>query len=545
MKKSFKNPSVIIFIIISLFYAVGNFVWWKINTPVIPQVICALHFLDIFQNGWLYSNAPLITWIMKGIFFVFGKEYFDLQIIILNYFLFLMALYFIYKIGLELKDKETGNVAMILFALTPAVYGLSRQYGHQDWHVMIAMVVNIYCLIKLDFFEDRKWSILYGITVGLGLLVKDEFLPYFFTPWLYVVIVSLLQGIRKKKIINMLVTIAIGSLIAGCHYFRIEIINKILHEPIVETVPVFTFANLRVMTIGLWEELLSPPIFLLFIFGFIFFLIRYKDINKYIFFLWFIVPWSIIMFMPHHKEVEYGIVFVPVMILFPSMLVSNIKNIIFKKIILIFCILICLLQFLDFSFGLDIKLFSNKIKYQNNDIFYYDKFCRQQEVSLMMYKKEKYVISFVNYYINNFNNRTCFIYHLIQDPEFNNFNIQIYLNIKNIKSFRSLDDIDKSDIIVFTEKYDIREIEFLFNLEKECNERHCFLFDDKELFEEVSLAVDKLKNEYILLDEIYLDGNNKKPENHIYILGKKDLFVGKENIIKYPYNENNIKYTYI
>ena len=65
------------------------------------------------------------------------------------------------------------------------------------------------------------------------------------------------------------------------------------------------------------------------------------------------------------------------------------------------------------------------------------------------------------------------------------------------------------------------------------------------MFEEVSLAVDKLKNEYILLDEIYLDGNNKKPENHIYILGKKDLFVGKVNIIKYPYNENNIKYTYI
>ena len=128
MKKIFKDSSLIIFFIISIWYLIGNIIWWKINTPIIPQGICALHFFDAFQNSWLYSlNAPLITWIIKGIFYVFGKEYFDLQIIILNYFFFLIALCFMYKIGLELKDKETGNIAMILFALTPAVYGLSRQ----------------------------------------------------------------------------------------------------------------------------------------------------------------------------------------------------------------------------------------------------------------------------------------------------------------------------------------------------------------------------------------------------------------------------------
>nr|MCR4662558.1 glycosyltransferase family 39 protein [Endomicrobiaceae bacterium] len=305
MKKYFNNSSVIIFIMIAMLYAIGNFIWWKLNTPIIPYGICALHFLNIFDDGIFYYNAPLITWIMKAIFFVFGKEYFDLQIIIMNYIFFLIALYFVYKIGVELKDKETGNIAMLLFALTPVVYELSKQYGHKEYHVMVAMTVNIYCLIKLNFFKNRKWSILYGITVGLGLLVKDEFLPYFFTPWLYVVIKGLIEKTDKNRIINILITIIIGSLIAGCHYFKLGIICKVLLEPIVEMVPVFSFESLRITTIGLSEYLLSPFIFILFIIGLIWFVYKYKSQNKWIILLWFTVPWMIITFMPHHKLAEY------------------------------------------------------------------------------------------------------------------------------------------------------------------------------------------------------------------------------------------------
>ena len=223
----------------------GNFIWWKLNTPVIPVAISALHFDDIFKDGYLYGNAPLITWIMKCIFSVFGKKYFDLQIIGVNYIFFLISLYFVYKLGLQLKDKETGNMSMLLFALTPAVYEIARTYGHQDWHVMVVMTVNIYCLIKSNDFINRKWSILYGITIGLGLLVKDEFLPYFFAPWLYVALRSLIRTVEKRKIINILMTIAIGSLISGCHYFRYKIIYKVLHEPIIETVTVFDLTSLE------------------------------------------------------------------------------------------------------------------------------------------------------------------------------------------------------------------------------------------------------------------------------------------------------------
>ncbi|MBR3628444.1 MAG: glycosyltransferase family 39 protein [Elusimicrobia bacterium] len=367
MKIFQKNSPFLIFIIIAVLYCIGNFIWWYFNTPIFPNDDSAVHFNDIFRTGYFYYNAPLITWIMKAMFFVFGTQYFDLQIIFVNYIFFLIALYFIYKIGLELKDKETGNIAMVLFALTPAIYQLSRQYGHQEYHVMIAMIPNIYCLIKLNNFKNTKWSILYGLTVGLGLLVKDEFLPYFFTPWLYVVIRSLIEKTEKKNTINILLTILIGALISGCHYFRTEIINKVLYDSTADSVSVFSFDSLRVTTTGLSEYLLSPPIFILFIAGLIWFIYKYKNRNKWIILLWFVVPWMMITFMPHYKLPEYCLGFVPAIILISSVFITNITNIKnIKKSLVLFIIIIYSFQYIYFVYSKNDFIF--KDLYYNNRI---------------------------------------------------------------------------------------------------------------------------------------------------------------------------------
>ena len=351
-KINLRNSSFIIFILISILYFIGNFIWLCFNTPAIPTGSSVIYFSYIFKEGLLYYAAPLLIWIMKIMFFIFGTHYFDLQVILVNYILFLMSLYFIYKIGLEIKDKETGNIAMLLFALTPAVYGMSRQYGHQDWHVMIAMVANIYCLIKLDNFKSTKWSVLYGITVGLGLLTKDAFLMFFFIPWLYVVIRSLMEKIEKIKVLNILTTIILGSLIAGCHYFRSIIIYKVLHEPVIETVQSFYLRNLKIMTIGLSEYLLSPPIFILFIVSIIWLIFKYKNKNKLVLLLWFVIPWITIVLMPTITLPEYGTGFIPAIVLIISIYISHIHKKTSKFLLTFLVMIICLLQFLMFSYGI-------------------------------------------------------------------------------------------------------------------------------------------------------------------------------------------------
>jgi len=392
-----KINSGIIFLVIAAVYVICNLIWWQINTPVIPTNTSALHFLDIFSTKWFYYNAPLITWIMKFMFSVFGQGNWDLQIIIVNYIFFLIPLYFIYKIGIELKDKETGKIAMILFALTPAVYAMSRQYGHMDYHIIAGITFNIYCLIKTDYFKNIKWTICYGISTGLGLMIKDAFLAYFFAPWLYITIQSLKNNTVKLKIINIFLTIIFASLIAGPHYFRTEIIKKILYEPVTNTVSVFSFENMRVMTIGLWEELLSPPIFLIFVVALVWFLIKYRSRYKIILLLWLLIPWGILMLMRQYKLSEYGAGFIPAMILIASVYLSHIKKKLIKSAILLLIILIGILQFYIFSYMPELK-FSNigfkfkghYISYYNNKFNFYNGVVAKQIYNLVSNIKLKY-----------------------------------------------------------------------------------------------------------------------------------------------------------
>jgi hypothetical protein len=160
----------------------------------------------------------------------------------------------------------------------------------------------------------------------------------------------------------------IGSLIAGCHYFRFTIIRKILADPIIEPLPIFSFESLRITTVGLSEYLLSPPIFILFIIGLIYFIYKYKSQNKWIILLWLIVPWTIITFMPHHKLAEYCLCFVPALILIISVFLENIKS----YILLIITIIICSFQYICLVYEIDNTLFKinfDGIKYYDTSVF--------------------------------------------------------------------------------------------------------------------------------------------------------------------------------
>ncbi len=82
------DSAFVIFLIIAIIYAIGNLIWWSINTPIVPMFDSAVHFTDIFINGWLFYNAPLVTYIMRFMFYIFGRESFDLIIIFVNYIFF-------------------------------------------------------------------------------------------------------------------------------------------------------------------------------------------------------------------------------------------------------------------------------------------------------------------------------------------------------------------------------------------------------------------------------------------------------------------------
>jgi hypothetical protein len=207
--------------------------------------------------------------------------------------------------------------------------------------------------------------------------------------------------------------IAIASLIAGIHYFKQDIIVKILTDPVSNSVPVFLFENMRVMTIGLFEELLSPPFFILFLAGFIWFLREYKNkCNKMILLLWFLIPWAIIMFMPHNKVSEYGAGFIPAMILIISVYLTNIKRRAVQFIIMSAIISIGILQMFVFSYMpkkfLDIgfKFKEHYISYYNNKFNLYSDYSKKM-VNIISYIKNRYPKEIIYIETLNYNNNNA------------------------------------------------------------------------------------------------------------------------------------------
>ncbi len=498
------DTGFIIFLLLSFFYLIFNIIWWCINAPIIIDGISAVHFADIFENSFLHRNAPLLTWIMKCIFFLFGTEYFDLQIIFVNYVFFLISLYFIYKIGVEIKDKETGNVAMILFALVPAIYGLSRQYGHQDYQIISAITANIYCLIKTDYFKNLKWSVFYGITVGIGLLIKDEFLAYFFVPWLYIVIISFIENINVKKIINILITILIGCLISGFHYFQEWIILKLINEPFTEVAPVFSFDSIKIVTVSLWEDLLSIPIFVLFIISLIYFLFKYRNKNKYLFVFWIIVPWLIVTFMPHHKKIEYFAGFIPAIILICSVFLTQLKGNI-KRYTIGVVFFICIMQYFILSYKPDmLGLEFGKFRYyniKNEDIMYPN--------------KHKSLIDLLNYIKSNYKNKSVFLLSfpqavikestLFNALKLNNINAEIYKPYY-VHKFKSLN----TDIVVVIGDFSINERMKMFSM---AVKQHPEIYTDEFNVNEsdnLALLTKNIYENYVFENALYLNNKENK-----------------------------------
>jgi len=372
-KKTVKfSDSVIIFTVIALWYGITNFIWWHINYPTLPCYdSAAIHFLYIFDQ--YKSNNPLIIWIFEFLLNIFGNDNLDMITICVNYLFFLIALYFIYKIGEEADSKETGQIAMMLFALVPAVYGLSRQFGHKDFHSIPWICANIYFLIKSDYFNDRKNSVLYGITAGIGLLTKDTILIYILPPFFWITAhVIFKYKAEIKRIINIFIALAAGSLVAGWVCFKSHAIMKLVYDPFTLESPIFSLSNIRIMTFGLYEELLSLPLFLIFLAGFIYLLKKYKNENKPIFIIWIVIPWLIIFFMPHYKVTEYFAGLIPAVALISSVFISRIKRTMVKKIILIFLIIIGIIHYVNFSYFPN-NLFSRiRIKIYGTEFMYYN-----------------------------------------------------------------------------------------------------------------------------------------------------------------------------
>ena len=155
---------------------------------------------------------------------------------------------------------------------------------------------------------------------------------------------------------------------------------------------------------------------------------------------------------------------------------------------------------------------------------------------MLTYNRENgyYCISMVKYLEENFKDKTIFVYKDSGTEYFDNSELATMLKLKKCDALIYFDDIIQSEVIVFNKGQSILE-NFAIEREKIKLEESLIPYNVKELENNILSIIDILKYNYIVLDEFDLNVNDTSiDENHIIVLGRKDLF--EENYkLKYKY----------
>ncbi len=388
------KKTLTIFLILTVIYIIGNTIWYQINKPIfILQYANATYFLDALDiKNFFVITPPLFPLIMNLFFYIFNQNNYVVIYMFLNIVFFAISLLFLYKIGERINGIHCGRISMILFAAVPAIYGLSRFYGRQDFHIIPILLMGIYFLIQSDMFKNQKWTIFYAISLGLGLLLRETFLGFAIPFFLFYIIWTVFQGINKYQLYNVIIMFIISSILYSFQFTQ-TLKFSFLYTPFMEQKIFETlFMKFHIIIGGLSENILALPLFLLLIFSiiFIFFKKKYKDNLILMLLCGLFIPIIIALVIPHHKQQVYMVPLIPAIILLIAASVSYL-NVNIRKILLTIFIAVSLLQYIELSYGYKTWICDWQIKINDTLSFkYFDKY-NEDTIFYNIKKRDRYI----------------------------------------------------------------------------------------------------------------------------------------------------------
>ncbi len=108
----------------------------------------------VFHGVWWYWFLTPIYWLMQG----------SVPLIVTVFNIFsLSAIVFIYLIGKQLFNRQTGLLGALFIAVSPHFIA----YATQLWHpYVIPILLLIFLLVLVNFFQSKKGSFALGLVLG-------------------------------------------------------------------------------------------------------------------------------------------------------------------------------------------------------------------------------------------------------------------------------------------------------------------------------------------------------------------------------------------
>ena len=164
MHSASKNISLLLAIYCSLFFLLRIFAHGNLSPDEAEQFFNAQEFHLSYS-----SQAPLFTWLLIPITKVFGNNYISINL--LKYLSFLGFLYYFYQSCKKLIPEQLQLTCLASLSLIPLY---SYNYHKDLTHTVLLTAIAAWSFYI--FNSDKARPILFGISIGLGILAKYNFL---------------------------------------------------------------------------------------------------------------------------------------------------------------------------------------------------------------------------------------------------------------------------------------------------------------------------------------------------------------------------------
>ena len=338
-------------------------IWWLRTDNQLPFFDPAFHYLHSSEYGEIFLKPslnsfyqlikmggawPPLTRLMTGpLIHIFNLDI-NSVVILMNIIFMPILTFSFYKIGQKLSNSSAGLFAAFLVAVYPIMIGFTRHFN-LDLPLIAMLSLAFYYLLKTDNFINRKYSIIFGISVGLGLLTKHAFF-IFIAP---MVLCASLYLRNLKSIINVILSVLIAGFIAGPWYILSKGPHfdyfRYMHNiggDILFQLPHTTFDYYILEFIN---RQASFVFFLIFLMSLVIFIFRYKNLRyKILIIVW--ILWTYFIFtspiITTRANVRYTApILIPITLIISTGLCS-IKKIFLQRLMICLTITYALFQYI-------------------------------------------------------------------------------------------------------------------------------------------------------------------------------------------------------
>ena len=378
IKQNFFDTAILVSLL--LFHLVNNYIWLRLDKAYLQfdshwhfllslkvfEQIEKLSFFSLFfkcgdlGSGW---HGVFVGYITAPFYFIFGKTQ-DAGVMI-NSSIFLCILVFsTYAVGKRLFDRKVGLLAAFIVTMYPVMFNQLRVYM-LDFPLAAMVMLGIYLLLLSDNFKNKKYSLLFGIVAGLGLLTKFNFIAFISGPLCITLYRAFTQRKKEKDTKQTLVNIAFLFIVilSIASFFYIVKFKDIFFRI---TTPwenrtsghmfLFYLDSLFFYIRTLVNNTISFFFFVIFLIGFWIFAVKKKVKNKLLLLSPIIISLFFLIFIyrigvSRHMD-RYSMPILPLIAIISAVGILSIRYAKIKIFLIFFTIVFSITQFFAVSYGI-------------------------------------------------------------------------------------------------------------------------------------------------------------------------------------------------